>query len=126
MSRSTEEQAAEAIRIIASALESGEAFLTYGTLEERLGRPGQGRLIGPVLNAAARRCLDGQAPDISAVVCTAKSTRTGMPMPSEGSFGSGGIQPISGFSQDDIRAEQERVRQFDWKSWISRMDRRHP
>jgi len=95
---------------------NGEPAVTYSDLAKRLGMPNDtGRGLGPILDEAALKCKENNLPDITSVVVTKESLASGTPMPSEASFNALGFWPLSGLHKDDVPAEQERVRNFDWR-----------
>jgi hypothetical protein len=91
----TRKRAFQTIKIIAKAMLDGE--------------------LAVILDEAAAMCVKHDLPDVSSLVVTKESMLQGRPFPSKESF-KNGIWPISGLSVDDIPAEQERVRRFDWMS----------
>ena len=108
------QRAVESIRIVARAVQVGEAAVTYSDLAERLGMSrvnGQG--LASYLALASAICAAHGLPNIGALVVSKASLDAGAPMPSEGSF-SDAFYAASGLSAADIPAEQARVRAFDW------------
>jgi hypothetical protein len=94
-----------------------EKAVTYADLAARLGMPNDtGRGLGAILDEAALKCKEAGLPNVTSVVVTKESLLAGKPMPSEASFNSAGIWPLSGIHRDQIPDEQERVRAFDWRS----------
>jgi hypothetical protein len=93
-----------------------ETALSYSDLAKRLGMPNEtGQGLGPILDEAAAMCVEHKLPDVSSVVATKESVDLGKPFPSLASF-EDGVWPKTGLRIEDVPDEQERVRQFDWKS----------
>ena len=112
----THKRAFATIQVVARAILGGERVLTYSDLATRLGMPNEtGQGLGPILDAAAATCEKHGMPNVSSVVVTKESVERGKPFPSLQSFDDDGSHP-SGLSMDDVPAEQERVRAFDWRS----------
>jgi hypothetical protein len=112
----TRQRAFATIEVVARAMLGGESALTYSELARRLGMSkvnGQG--LSRYLNEAAAICQEQGLPNVAVMVVSQDSLRNGLPMPSEGSF-SDGFYAATGLKKDDIPAEQERVRNFDWRS----------
>lgn len=113
----TRQRGFETIKVIGSAMISGEKFLAYNDLAKRLEMPNDtGRGLGPILDYAAELCKKHKLPDVSAVVVTAESLDTESPFPSLSSFNANGIWPLTGMHKDDVPKEQIRVQNFEWKS----------
>jgi hypothetical protein len=113
----TSKRAFETIKIIARAMLDSEIAITYSDLASRLGMPNDtGRGLGAILDEAALKCKAAGLPNVTSVVVTKESLIAGKPMPSEASFNSAGIWPLSGTYRDQIPDEQERVRAFDWRA----------
>ena len=114
----TRERAFATIKIVAKAALTGETAITYSDLAQRLQMPNEtGQGLGPILNEATSMCVENnpRLPDVSAFIVTKDSFEKGKPMPSENSFVDG-RWPISGLSVEDIPSEQDRIREFDWRS----------
>ena len=112
----TRERAFYSIKIVATAMLNNELGLSYSELANRLQMPNEtGQGLGPILDEAAAMCLENSLPDISAVVVTKSSLEKGAPMPSLGSFDDG-VWRITGLAIEEIPQEQQRVRDYDWKS----------
>jgi hypothetical protein len=112
----TKERAFATIKIVAKAALSGEQALTYSELARRLGMSkvnGQG--LSSYLNEAAALCAEHGLPNVSVLVVSKESLDRGSPMPSEGSFADG-FYASTGLTRNDIPAEQDRVRNHDWRS----------
>ena len=88
---------------------SDAVFLTYGNLAERLGRPGQQRLLGDPLDRVRQVCEARALPDIATVVVDQISLRDGTVKPSVKALDKYGGWPW-------LRAKQARVLSFDWHS----------
>jgi hypothetical protein len=104
------------IQIVAKAVLAGEPAITYSELARRLGMSkvnGQG--LASYLNRAAEICAEHGLPNVSTLVVSKNSLDQGAPMPSSGSF-SDGFYASTGLTRDDVLAEQDRVRAFDWRS----------
>ncbi len=112
----TRQRAFATIQVVAKAMLDGEAAITYSELARRLGMSkvnGQG--LASYLNEAAAICAEHGLPNVATLVVGKASLESGVPMPSEGSF-SDGFYAASGLAREDVAAEQERVRTFDWRS----------
>ncbi len=112
----TRQRAFATIKVVAEAMLAGETAITYSELANRLGMSkvnGQG--LTSYLNEAAAICAEHKLPNVSCVVVSKDSLERGVPMPSEGSF-SDDHYAASGLTRDTVPAEQERVRQYDWRS----------
>ncbi|WP_341212162.1 hypothetical protein [uncultured Limimaricola sp.] len=112
----TRQRAFATIKVVAKAMQDGETAITYSELANRLGMSkvnGQG--LASYLNEAAAICAEHNLPNVSCVVVSKDSLERGAPMPSEGSF-SDDHYAASGLTREDVPAEQERVRQYDWRS----------
>ncbi|HEY6918572.1 MAG TPA: hypothetical protein VI412_04885 [Tabrizicola sp.] len=110
----TKQRAFETIRVVAKAVLAGETALTYSDLAQRLGMSkvnGQG--LSSYLNQAASYCAEHGWPNVSVMVVSKESLDRGLPMPSEGSL-SDGFYASTGMTKEDVPAEQDRVRAFDW------------
>ena len=104
------------IKLVATAVLSGEQALTYSQLALRLGMSKvNGKGLSSYLNEGAALCAEHSLPNVSVLVVSKDSLDQGRPMPSEGSF-TDGFYASTGLTKADIPAEQERVRMFDWKS----------
>ncbi len=111
----TRQRAVATIRVIGDAMLAGESAVSYSELARRLGMSkvnGQG--LASYLNEAAAICAEHDLPNVAAVVVSRDSLESGAPMPSEGSF-SDNHYAASGLTRDEIPAEQERVRSYDWR-----------
>ncbi len=111
-----QQRALATIQIVAKAVLAGEPAITYSELARRLGMSkvnGQG--LASYLNRAAEICADLGLPNVSTLVVSKDSLDRGAPMPSSGSF-SDGFYASTGLTRDDVAAEQDRVRVFDWRS----------
>jgi hypothetical protein len=112
----TKERGFATIKIVAKAALSGEQALTYSELARRLGMAkvnGQG--LSSYLNEAAALCAEYGLPNVSVLVVSKDSLDRSLPMPSEGSFADG-FYASTGLTKEDVTAEQERVRNHDWRS----------
>ena len=112
----TKQRAFATIKIVAKAAMDGEPALSYSELARRLGMSkvnGQG--LSSYLNEAAALCAEFGLPNISTLVVSRQSIDQGQPMPSSGSF-SDGFYARTGLAKDNVAAEQQRVRDFDWRS----------
>ncbi|MEO6301225.1 MAG: hypothetical protein ABIV25_15645 [Paracoccaceae bacterium] len=110
----TKQRAFATIQIVAKAALNGESALTYSELARRLGMSkvnGQG--LSSYLNEAAAICAEQGLPNVSTLVVSKESLDAGQPMPSTGSFADG-FYASTGLTIQDVTAEQERVRGFDW------------
>lgn len=115
----TRKRAFETIKVVARAMLDDEKVVTYSELAARLGMPNEtGQGLGPILNEAAAMCQDNDLPDVSSVVVTKESLDRGRPFPSMRSFGDQGTH-VSGLAVEQVLAEQDRVRTFDWRSKAS-------
>jgi len=113
----TRTRAFACIKAVAGEMIAGNTHIIYSELADKIGmrnKTGQG--LGPILDEAATMCRKHNLPDVTAVVVTAESVRSGEPFPSLNSFNNEGIWPLSGLHIDDVPAEQKRVRDFDWQS----------
>lgn len=112
----TKQRAFATIKIVAKAALNGESALTYSELSRRLGMAkvnGQG--LASYLNEAAAICAEFGLPNVATLIVSKDSLDAGQPMPSAGSY-SDGFYARSGLTKDDVAAEQQRVREFDWRS----------
>ena len=112
----TKARAFATIQVVAKAALNGEAALTYSELARRLGMSkvnGQG--LSSYLNEAAALCVEYGLPNVSTLVVSKQSLDAGQPMPSSGSF-KDGFYASTGLTPQDVAAEQQRVRDFDWRS----------
>ncbi len=116
VSELTKKRAFATINVVAKAVLAGEQALTYSQLSQRLEMSkvnGQG--LSSYLNEAAAICAEHGLPNVAVLVVSKDSLDRGVPMPSEGSFADG-FYASTGLAKADIPAEQQRVREFDWKS----------
>ena len=116
VSELTKKRAFATIEVVANAVIAGESALTYSQLAQRLEMSkvnGQG--LSSYLNEAAAMCAEHGLPNVSVLVVSKESLDRGTPLPSEGSF-TDGFYASTGLTKEDIPAEQDRVRAFDWKS----------
>lgn len=110
----TRQRALATIRIVAAAMQAGEAALSYSELARRLGMSkvnGQG--LASYLNEAAAICAERGLPNVATVIVAKASLDAGAAMPSEGSFAAG-FYASTELTREMIPAEQARVRAFDW------------
>ena len=116
VTRLTRERAFKTSKIVAQAMLNGEPALAYSELARRLEMPnGIRSAFKPILDEAARMCKAKGLPDVTSVIVTKDSLDRGCPFPSLDSF-SDGVWPITGMTVDQVPAEQERVRAFDWRA----------
>ena len=112
----TRQRAFATIQIVAKAVLAGETAVTYSNLARRLGMAkvnGQG--LSSYLNEAAAICAEHGLPNVAVLVVSQDSLKAGAPMPSTGSF-TDGFYAKTGLDLENVPAEQDRVRAFDWKS----------
>lgn len=117
----TAERAQATIEIVAKAVLAGEIALTYSELARRLGMSkvnGQG--LNSYLIEAAAICAEQGLPNIGVLVVSQNSLKAGQPLPAEGSF-SDAFYAKTGLSREDVPAEQDRVRAFNWRG-VSSLD----
>jgi len=84
-------------------------FMTYGDLAERLGRPGQQRLLGDPLDRLRTLCDQRGLPDVATVIVDKQSLRSGEVSPSPKA-----LEKYGGWQ--NLREEQARVIAQDWSS----------
>ena len=112
----TTERAKATIQIVAKAVLAGEQALTYSELARRLGMSkmnGQG--LNSYLIEAAAICAAQGLPNVGVFIVAHNSLNAGAPMPASGSF-SDIFYAKTGLALEDVPAEQDRVRAFDWLS----------
>jgi hypothetical protein len=115
----TAERARATIQIVAKAVLAGETALTYSELARRLGMSkmnGQG--LNSYLIEAAALCAEQGLPNVGVFIVAHTSLQAGAPMPAAGSF-SDIFYAKTGLALEDVPAEQDRVRAFDWRSVTS-------
>ena len=106
-----DETAAAIIKVYAAARVSEDVvFMTYGELSDRLGRPGQQRLLGDPLDRVRKLCESFGIPDIATVIVDKVSLERGTLKPSERA-----LEKYGGWRE--LRVEQARVLAFDWASF---------
>ncbi len=111
----TKDRACATIKFVAQAALDDKTALAYSDLTKLIGMKTQpGRGLGEILDEAALMCADQNLPNVSALIVTRGSLDAGKPMPSDKSFVDG-IWAKTGMSKSEVRAEQERVRAFDWR-----------
>ena len=112
----TRKHAYEAIKVVVQAILSDKNAISYSDLATHLPiQDNSGRGLGHILVEAAKICAENKFPNISSIVVTQESIREGCPFPSEKSF-SGGSWAKTGMKREDVKAEQNKVLTFDWKS----------
>lgn len=112
----TAQRAFATIQVVAKVALNNEPPLTYSELARRLGMAkvnGQG--LSSYLNEAAALCAESGWPNVATLVVSKANLEAGNPMPSEGSF-TDGFYASTGLTKDDVTAEQQRVRAYDWRS----------
>ncbi|MBI1170624.1 hypothetical protein GC209_04420 [bacterium] len=112
----TAQRARATIEIVARAVLAGEQVLTYSELARRLGMAkvnGQG--LNSYLIEAAALCAEQGLPNVGTFIVSHDSLQAGAAMPAEGSF-SDIFYARTGLAREDVPAEQDRVRRFDWRA----------
>lgn len=88
-------------------------FLTCKDLAVRIGRAGQERLLGDVLDRVRILCRDLGLRDVATMVVSKDSLAAGLAQPAQGSK-----EKYDGWR--GLRAEQARVMTFDCARWVDR------
>lgn len=82
-------------------------FVTYGTLADLIGRPGQQFLLGAPLDLVRDKCASRGMPDIASVIISQESLLNGSVAPS------GKAQEKHG-GWPGLREQQARVLAYNW------------
>lgn len=95
-----------------AAAEEGLVFLTYRELAARMGRPGQERLLGDVLDRLRLLCEQRNLPDVATMVVSQDSLRSGLVRPADNA-------KRKYCDWRGLRDAQAKVMTFDWKCWLA-------
>ena len=99
------------VAYVRSRLDGGKPVLSYAELAELVGRPGGASAISKALDAVGEWCAANSLPNIATAIISSENAERNVMLPSDAA-----VENLGGAAA--VRAEQARVRDFDWSHWI--------
>lgn len=98
------------VAYVRNRLDGGKPVLSDGELADLVGRPGGALEVSRVLDEVGDWCAANGLPNIATAIISSENAEHHVMLPSDAA-----VEKLGG--EAAVRAEQARVRDFDWSHW---------